>query len=629
MLTGCNYWASHAAIDMWLDWRPDIVAADLDKLVTLGFRIVRIFPVWRDFQPLEIGYEVMNWPRELRLHGQPLPHTGAGRFGVDEVMLDRLEEFLNLAQEKAFKVDIALITGWMSGQMFTPPAFAGRDLLTDPLVLRWQTALVRAIVGRFKDHPAVAAWSPGNETNCMQKLAGRQQAALWLRLIADAIRAIDQKHPIDSGMHSLASASIDRIDQEGPVWTIQDNAEIFDVLTVHPYPLFTPLCDISRPDEFRNCFHAAAESVYYSTIGNRPCAVEEFGTFARMFMGDDVKRDYLRASLWNCWAHGCPEFLWWCACSHTFAHVSPYTWSSCERELGLLDEEGKIYEFASVFRDFNAVMKRLPVALPPAEFDAVCVLTEAQDSWANAYGCFLLAEQAGLRVRFVGSGDPLPEARLYFVPGICGPNGLSQPGYEALLQRAESGARVVFTCKDGILAPSDRYWHFIPRFIEHREDQLTVSGDGFAFEAKRFRRYGIEPGEAEIWAQADGEPVLFEQKHGKGSIVLLTVPVEEYAASAPDAINRPDEFQAYLLYKKLAAGFVAEQPVSSNHPKCSVSCHWLNADCAVAVAVNNALDDCREPLRPADGWMIKESYHGTPDLLPHHDALICRIVRSK
>ena len=629
MLIGCNYWAGHAAVDMWREWRPEQIARELDTLKKLGIERIRIFPNWRDFQPLEISRTVMNWPRELLLAGKRLPDSGAGKYGVDETMLERMEQLLDFAHARNLTVDVALITGWMSGELFAPPAFAGRDLLTDPLVLYWQTALIHAVVGRFKAHPAIAAWSPGNETNCMQKLHSRAEAAHWMRSIADAIRTEDPVHPITSGMHSLQPASAGRIDQEGAAWTIQDNAEMFDLLTVHPYPLCTPHCDVSRPDEFRNLFHAAAEMTYYATVGKRPCIVEEIGAFSQMFMGEETKYSYLKGALWNCWSHGCREFLWWCACSHTFANRDPYTWCALERELGLLDENGTPEAFSAAISEFVQVRDLLPCEqLPPAQSDAVCVLTEGQDAWANAYGCFLLAEQAGLRIQFAWCGDSLPQSQLYFVPGITGVNVMEQSDYEILLKRAETGARVIFSCNDGFLAPSARYWEFVPQFTERCDDQVVVDAGEFKFECARKRRYRIDPGASRALAFVDGEPVLFEKQFARGSLVLFTLPLEEYAATARNAINQPETFPACLLYRKLAEGFIAPRIVDSPVPKCSCSCHRLDERRAIAVYVNNSPEPCTGFLRLADGWRIESIHHGSPHRLAPHDALICTIVQQ-
>ena len=49
---GCNYWASHAGVRMWRDWNPAQVERDFDLMVSHGIEVVRVFPLWPDFQPL-------------------------------------------------------------------------------------------------------------------------------------------------------------------------------------------------------------------------------------------------------------------------------------------------------------------------------------------------------------------------------------------------------------------------------------------------------------------------------------------------------------------------------------------------------------------------------------------------
>ncbi|MBO7345913.1 MAG: hypothetical protein J6U92_08255, partial [Clostridia bacterium] len=49
---GCNYWASNAGADMWRNFDVAAVEKDLKTLSENGVRYIRIFPNWRDFQPV-------------------------------------------------------------------------------------------------------------------------------------------------------------------------------------------------------------------------------------------------------------------------------------------------------------------------------------------------------------------------------------------------------------------------------------------------------------------------------------------------------------------------------------------------------------------------------------------------
>ena len=194
---GCNYWASHAGTAMWRDWRPQVVERDFTLLESLKLDVVRVFPLWTEFQPLQLFSIGNNTPYQLRWKdGGPIPHEADGsQSGVDPEMLERFRFLCDCAQRHHLNLGVGLITGWMSGRLFTPPAFAQGKLLTDPMVLQWQLRFVHRFVREFRDHPAIAFWGVGNECNNLEK-TNRHQGALWCRLIADAIRAEDPGHPL-------------------------------------------------------------------------------------------------------------------------------------------------------------------------------------------------------------------------------------------------------------------------------------------------------------------------------------------------------------------------------------------------------------------------------------------------
>ena len=51
-MIGCNYWDSVHGTDMWRDYDHDVVEADLKALSVNGIKFMRVFPNWRDFQPV-------------------------------------------------------------------------------------------------------------------------------------------------------------------------------------------------------------------------------------------------------------------------------------------------------------------------------------------------------------------------------------------------------------------------------------------------------------------------------------------------------------------------------------------------------------------------------------------------
>ena len=123
-LLGCNYWASNAGADMWRRWDADCIDTDIEALSRCGVEVLRVFPNWRDFQPAEQMYGGQGKPRELCLIGDVRPST---RYYLDETMLDRFGQFCTLVQKHGLRLIVGLITGWMSGRLYTPLVLHGKN----------------------------------------------------------------------------------------------------------------------------------------------------------------------------------------------------------------------------------------------------------------------------------------------------------------------------------------------------------------------------------------------------------------------------------------------------------------------------------------------------------------------
>src|SRR5574344_1193266 len=386
---------------MWHDWSEDSVRKDLMVLAKQGIRSLRVFPLWSDFQPLTRLCGGGNFSAELRLGEEPLPDTEDGRAGVNPVMLERFRVFAQIAEENHLSLIVGLVTGWMSGRCFTPPAFVGKNLLSDPEVIRWEVRFVRRFVRVMRDCPAIGAWDLGNECNCMEPVPNPDTAWLWTNSIASAIRQEDATRPVVSGVHSIAVDSHAR-------WNLADQGELTDVLTTRPYPLFTPFCSQAPINEPPGTLHASAESVLYHDLGGKPCIVEEAGTLGPMTASDERSAEYLRSALAAAWANDLRDFLWWCAFDLDRPAMAPYDWVAIERELGLMTSDRRPKAAMRTMADFARRIAKLPIdRLPPRQIDCVCLLPETPSAWKIAFGAFLLAQEAGVTLRFTRINDPL------------------------------------------------------------------------------------------------------------------------------------------------------------------------------------------------------------------------------
>ena len=139
---GANYWASNAGIQMWNRWDEEAVIRDLDHLASGNIKVLRIFPLWSDFQPIEIYRNGGGNVRAISTDAVAAIDSPEALAGIDPVMVERMDRFLDLCQERDIKIIVGLLTGWMSGRVYIPRALEGLNLYTDATALKWETKYV-------------------------------------------------------------------------------------------------------------------------------------------------------------------------------------------------------------------------------------------------------------------------------------------------------------------------------------------------------------------------------------------------------------------------------------------------------------------------------------------------------
>ena len=621
---GCNYWASHAGTAMWSDWRPEVVESDLDRLAGIGTDTLRVFPLWPDFQPLHLLREWRGHAKEYRFGETPLPETEEGRNGVSSVMLDRFGILADLAHARGMRLLPGLVTGWMSGRLFVPPALEGKNIVTDPEAVMWQGRFVRTFVRRFRDHPAIAAWDLGNECNCLGDAGSREAAWQWTACIAGAIRSEDPARPVISGMHSLHATPVLGPASRTHPWTIEDQGELTDILTVHPYPLFTPHCDRDPIDTVRSGLHATAEGVLYADIGGKPCLAEEVGTLGPSIASDETAGRYLRSLLYSLWSHGNRGMLWWCAADQRHLEGAPYDWCALERELGLIRADGSAKPVAHEIASFAAFLKEAP-PLPERLREAVCILGEGQDAWGAAFASFILAKQAGFDLVFQNTGQPLREAPLYLLPSIT-----TQPKRRfdlALLEKVRAGATLYVSIDSPWLSDLRELFGVEVQTRCQRTGPASLVWGKETFSIGSGHRLDIIPKEAEVLAtEPDGNPAFTRMPCGKGTIYFLSVPLETWLIQQPGVFHKADAPPWRRFYEEISAGVRAGRVLKTEALQVGITEHPRDDRFRYAVAVNYGPEPVRLPLRPKTGWKVGPILRGTVDggslLLPANDAAV-------
>jgi hypothetical protein len=599
---GANYWASHAGTFMWRDWDAEVVKEDFRRLAEGGLTVLRIFPLWTDFQPIQCLRRENSTPVDFR-HGEtPLASGPIGQSGVSTLMLKRLERLCDLAENAGLRLVVGLITGWMSGRLFVPPALEGLNHLTDPASLIWQVRLVTALVRQMRGHPAISAWDLGNECNCLDR-ATKDQAWLWTASIANAIRACDPVRPVISGMHSLPADSLQP-------WAIRDQGELTDILTTHPYPLFTQHCNREPMDTLRPLLHGTVETCLYADISGKPAFVEETGNFGPAFCDEETAAEIARVQAYSLWAHDCRGLLWWCAHEQSELTHAPYDWISMERELGLLRTDGSTKPVFNALSRASANINNLPIdRLPPRRIDAICILTEGQDQWAAAYTSFLLAKQAGFDIEFCYGDRPLPDSPFYLLPSINNLRALSRRREMELRERVEAGATLYVSAEDGFLGEIMKMTglHVRGRFGRKGPCEFSFANQKFSIAAST--QFHLEPGSATVLAEEGGAPVFSVMNCGKGRVFFLAAPLETSLAGANGAFLATAA-SYWKIYARLWAYQVSQRHIGKDNPSIGITEHPLPDGSLIAVLINYQPERSQTNLTFSDGYRFHRALTG-------------------
>lgn len=602
-MLGVNYWASHAGVDMWKDWREDIVERDLKLLAENGVDTLRVFPNWRDFQPVEPLFTNNHVLREYRMVGDRLPENP---WYLEEVMLKRFTKLCRIAEANNIRLIVGLITGWMSGRLFVPTMLNEKNVYTDPVAHYFEQLFIKGFVERMKDEASIYAWDLGNEVNCMDQALSREVAYSWSNMIVNAIRACDASRPIVSGMHSL---------EIGGVWNIQDQGQLTDILTTHPYPFWVEHAQLTPLTSFRTLLHATAQTQYYAAIGGKPCLVEELGSMGPMNLSEDLAAGFLKTNLWSNWAHGAPGVLWWCAFDQTELTATPYDWNMFERELGMITTGKEPKPALKQLKEFGQELRRLDLALPAKQEDGVCILSWGQDHAGIAFMTYLLAKQAGLTLSFSHCDLPLPQSSLYFLPSVCVDN-MSRRSYMELKQRVYDGATLYISVRDGTFTEFEAFTGFRVETAARagKAGHIAFAREDFTY--SKPHQYRLQPTRAEVLAvDEEGLPVFGVAPYGKGRVYFLNLPLEEML------LTRPEGFEEawYKFYETVAADTLAAYPLRKTNPKVGMTLHD-----GFAVLVNYSAQEQDAGLTRQDGGHAPEAIRGDAARIPAFDAAIVK-----
>lgn len=357
---GVNYWPRRKAMTWWSDFDAGEVREEFTLIRELGLRLVRIFLLWDDWQPAP---DIVS-PAALRHLGQ----------------------VMDIAADLGLRLDVTFFTGHMSGPNWAPgwllepdkplpprvrQLVSGgrivdcgyRNPYTDPIALAAAELLLRTVVSRFREHPAVGLWNLGNEPDLFAWPPDAAAGRAWARRMTQLIKAIDPIHPVTCGLH------VDSLGRDNGLRVDDVFAEV-DVAVMHGYPMyvdgldpldveFVPfLCALTtalcgKPtlmEEFGGCTNSPSQ----------PSAVWEWTAYgeprSQFMASEEALADYIAAVLPRLVQVGAMGALIWC-----FADYAPELWdqppcaeSVHERFFGLVRPDGTVKPHARAMQQFAA-----------------------------------------------------------------------------------------------------------------------------------------------------------------------------------------------------------------------------------------------------------------------------------
>lgn len=604
---GVNYWESQHAIEMWKKWSPEIIDRDFELLSSYGLKLVRCFPMWEDFQPIKFMKSNLGPTVETRFaDGTALPDTPAGRAGIDEEMMQKFEQFCDIAQKHGIELIVCIMTAQMTFGLFAPPALAEKDLYCDPRALAWESKYLRYFVQRMKHHKAIRAWESGNESNLLGAVEYPETCRFWMDFVNTVIRSADDSRPV-IGVNDNSFSYCD-----SNHWKIKDIAEVSDAISVHPYPMF----DGCETDEFlsiRNMVNPAVKNRIQEDIGGVQSFIEETGVRRSIVSNINQTADVVRAMLWSSWSMGCHAFCWWCAFDQGHLKCAPYDWPQPTLELGVFSSERVAMPAAETMRKFSKFVQSLPFdSLPERKRDVVCISPDLDMHRTAA----ILGLMNGTELIYQAPYQKLRDSSCYILPSIRARGEFNTSNWESLKQKIYDGATIFLSLDDCFQTGLEEFCQavIVSRYEQAGDIQCIADDFSFTFHSK-VRRI-MESRGAEVLARdAEGNPLFFKSRYGKGTVYTFAYGIERAAFSRTGSFST----DIWKLYRKfLGKSF---HIVSTDDPLVLCSDHLFDDNKAASLVYNCSSKELTLPLNIAPNWNI-ESRHSDSETTAYQDGKI-------
>jgi len=619
-LLGVNYWPRCSGVHMWQEFDLQKIDAEFRQIRDMGMDTVRVFPLWKDFQPIYEVKSVGGQCRGIMLQSDCSRNPSDCPEMIDENMVAKFDQMVDVAGKYNLKLIVALLTAWMSGTLFDLPWRNGRNFFSDPFMLKWQMLYCRYFARRYAGRKEILYWEYGNEQNCVGPCNSVDTAWTWMHALSNELRINDPGCNVSAGMHGLAVHPSDIA-----VWGVREAAQAVDVLTTHPYPEFTPGCFLERLTDIRANLHATAQSRFYSGIGGKPTLCEETGSLGNCVLSEESTAEYLRLRLYSLFANGVMGCLWWCFSDFSCRDQLPYRDVQMENDgLGLTTVDGKVKPVGEEIRKFKTVLERLGGVLPVPHRNAAIVVSDKADFWAVYYTTYVLCKQAGIEADFVYPDAVFSGYQLLICPAVEGFDYYDIPHWEKILASVETGSTLYLSSDGASLTSLDRVFGICRTDkLPWRDgtERLTFAGTELKC-CQQWRQELIKVDADVVASWQDGTPAMLKRQYGKGFTVFSNAALEKYLSTRKYGLEEVPAWRIYDYLRELSgtaqAGWVADPQTEKtyhaisaqegyltliNHNRTAIECRLQASRQPREVAVLNSIDECRI-VRDAESWNI-------------------------
>jgi endo-1,4-beta-mannosidase len=155
------------------------------------------------------------------------------------------------------------------------------NIYTEPFVIEAEELQLRTVCGELRDHPAIWAWSLGNEPDLFCQPTSAEIGTRWVERMTRTIKSVDPDHPVLIGLHA---ASLDR----DVGFHVDQIAQVTDLSVMHGYSIYSGLARGPLDPDYVpfTCALTAA-------LAGRPVLYEEFGLCTRGIDGIDEPSGYV------------------------------------------------------------------------------------------------------------------------------------------------------------------------------------------------------------------------------------------------------------------------------------------------------------------------------------------------